>query len=71
MWKVCGVAALKTIFGLCNWQEQTSYGTYPVVGGIEMMSPFVVSYEEWRKQGCTNLDHVLVQDVLNQFLYRF
>lgn len=63
--KFVGVAALITIFGLCNWQEQAGYGTYPVVGGIEMARagwlripssrgikmtiPFVVFYEVWRK----------------------
>jgi hypothetical protein len=65
--KFVGVAALITIFGLRNWPEQAGYGTYPVVGGIEITIPFVVFYEAWRKQGCTNLHHVLVQDVLNQF----
>jgi hypothetical protein len=35
--KFVGVAALITIFGLCNWQEQAGHGTYPVLlGGIEM-----------------------------------
>ncbi len=58
--KFVGVAALITIFGLSNWQERAGYGTYPVVGGIEMTIPFVVSYEAWRKRGRTNFDHVLV-----------
>jgi hypothetical protein len=34
--KFVGLAALMTIFGLCNWQEQAGHGTYPVLGGIEM-----------------------------------
>jgi hypothetical protein len=66
--KIVGMAGLITIFGLCNGREQAGYGTYPVAGGIEIMIPFVVSYKAWRKRGRTNLDHVLVQDGLNQFL---